>query len=70
MTILSGHRHAIVMGEVEDGIRPFIVRPAYRPDPERIAYLAVLRKHWVLLTLGVLVLTSWGYALHALPVVH
>lgn len=70
MTILSGPRHAIFRGEVEDGIRPFLVHPAYRPDPKRTDYAALLRRHWVLLALGVLVIVSWGYALHALPVVH
>lgn len=70
MTILSGHRSAIVQGMVEDGIRPFIVRPGYRPDPDRTDYMALLRRHWPIPTLIVIAVASWAYALHALPVVH
>ena len=68
--ILAGHRHEIVQGHVEDGIRPFIVRPAYRPDPERTDYRVLVRRHWPLLVLVVLTVAAWAYALHAMPVVH
>lgn len=32
--LLVGNRDDVVRGKLPDGIRDFIVRPAYHPDPE------------------------------------